>query len=323
MPAVDFSKDVCWVPFGKRLDMTNAGARYMIAHPAAEVGGSVVGHKAYSSANGFLSAHRQKILIFGKDFDGSLTKLGQAAVGRGRKVISGFGDWHFDKNFNKKLAQLSSACVVQTKAMRDEFVRYFSVEPHLIEEPYEGLRCSPKEPAGKTLNLVWFGHASNLSGLLIFLTQIADQPFSICLLVVCNRPDLVLPMLIGLPAVKVDIQVKTLQWSEANQRKAIAWSDAVVIPSQIEKKDMVKGHNRLVCAIHAGRFALVSPLPQYQELADYSYCSDNFVEAVEWLLANPKKAQERVAAGQAYIDTRFAPQVIGRRWRELIETVAG
>jgi hypothetical protein len=96
-------------------------------------------------------------------------------------------------------------------------------------------------------------------------------------------------------------------------------SDFVWLPQDTrESWAAVRSHNRLVSAIRAGRFALAAPIPSYQELAPYAWVGDSLADGLKWALANPEQAVERVRKGQAYVDQRFSPEVIGRRWAQIL-----
>ncbi len=110
-------------------------------------------------------------------------------------------------------------------------------------------------------------------------------------------------------------------WSLQAQYDAMQWCDFVFLPGLDDPGKQVKGHNRLVEAINAGRLALVHPQPQYRELGDYCWCSNDYSAGINWALAHPDRVLSRLVRGQEYIDTRFAPEVIAARWRSEIERV--
>ena len=93
-------------------------------------------------------------------------------------------------------------------------------------------------------------------------------------------------------------------------------ADIVLIPNIDAKEKRVKGHNRLVAAIHGGRLALASPLPQYLELKDFCWCGEDMAEGIEWAMDNSETTEKRIKNGQSHIDQRFAPSVVAARWRD-------
>ena len=103
-------------------------------------------------------------------------------------------------------------------------------------------------------------------------------------------------------------------FSLETQWKKIRSADIVLLPSNYEEKKLVKGHNRLVQSIHAGRLAIAFPLPQYRELAPYCCCTESLYEGVSWALANKLQVFKMLKSGQDYIDGRFAPKVVAARW---------
>jgi glycosyltransferase involved in cell wall biosynthesis len=109
------------------------------------------------------------------------------------------------------------------------------------------------------------------------------------------------------------------EWSPEATWQAIGDCDLVVLPQDHRSPwGVVKSHNRLVEAIRGGRVAVASPIPSYRELADYAWVGEDLGEGVAWALANPREAVARVARGQDYIQQRFAPELIGRKWLQVL-----
>ncbi len=77
----------------------------------------------------------------------------------------------------------------------------------------------------------------------------------------------------------------------------------------------------MVESIRAGRLAVAFPLSQYFELADYCWLGKRMSEGVNWAFAHPEEAVARITAGQSYIDTRFAPAVVARKWLGLFRNL--
>ena len=108
-------------------------------------------------------------------------------------------------------------------------------------------------------------------------------------------------------------------WSLQSTEAAIERSDVVLLPQEHATAwGRVKSHNRIVSAIRGGRLAVASPVPAYQELASFAWVGEDLAAGVRWALAQPEEAAARVAVGQMYVESRFAPQAVGRRWAEAL-----
>jgi hypothetical protein len=311
--------DILWVKSGKTMSWALASNRYMLLIPGAAIGGQLT---CYDNAMGppeaVLAAQPHRVLVMGKDHNGSLAQLAVAARQAGRTVIGAFADWHFEKPHVRALAEAAHACVVQTAPMADAFARHYAIAPAIIEEPYEGIRLPPKTAFSPRIRLLWFGQAANLDGLEFGLKALCSGPLPpIQLVVVCNDPAAV-SALLSRVRLGDGIAAEIHAWNPDTQQGALEWADFVFLPNLSTPEKAVKGHNRLTQALHAGRLALASPMPQYLEMADYCLTGDAFRGNLLWALANPDLAWARVHAGQAYIDTRFAPAIIGRKWAALI-----
>jgi SAM-dependent methyltransferase len=113
--------------------------------------------------------------------------------------------------------------------------------------------------------------------------------------------------------------IRFVAWSPEAVESGLEACDLVLLPQDHRSAwGRAKSHNRLVETIRAGRFALASPIPCYAELAEYAWVGEDLGEGLAWALDHPDQAERRVAAGQAYIATRFAPELVGRKWAEVL-----
>jgi hypothetical protein len=108
-------------------------------------------------------------------------------------------------------------------------------------------------------------------------------------------------------------------WSLAATEAAIERSGFVLLPQEHRSAwGQVKSHNRMVSVIRDGRLALASPIPAYQELSRYGWVGEDLAAGLRWALASPEQAAMRVAEGQRYVETRFSPEVVGRKWAQAL-----
>jgi hypothetical protein len=302
-----------------------ASLRLMALIPARQLGARALYFGAGMDPDSFLDQHQPRALCLTKMFDTSLLQLAERAKACGVRLISVFCDWYFDGDegrANRVLSDLSDAVVVQTRLMAEEFERHFGKRPVVIEEVMEYPRAAPRFAPGSALRIVWYGRHTNFDSLLPGLRKLARfHKRLIHVLIVSNEKPVVEAKTFDTSSFPSNLIVDYEPWSLPAQHQAVQSCDFVFVPGLEHPAKHVKGHNRLVEAINAGRWALVHPLPQYRELSEYCWCSEDYCEGIRWALSRPGEVLSRIARGQTYIDGRFAPQVIAERWRAEIERV--
>jgi len=317
-PEAPGERAIGWIVYSDQAD-SNASYRYTCYIPASELGGPILLFKAGMDPHAFLDRHRLRALVLGKAFDPAFVALAEAARARGIPVLAALCDWHFDNPINRKLSRIASRTVVQTEMMAAGVRQHFKIEPVIIEEPYEGPRGAPRFAPAGTIRLLWYGHSSNLDTLGAGLEQVCKlDGMDFLISIVTERPEEVDQVLSGLPESKASVRFAVHQFSLNRQWRELAECDAVLLPSYPAREKLVKGHGRLVQAIHSGRLALAYPLPQYEELADFCWCGEALGEGLAWALTHPAEILDRIRAGQACVDQRFSPARIASRWAEEI-----
>jgi len=319
-------ESVYWVAdgVGDKFSIHLPSRRYSAIIPAEILGGHVVAYDPETqSPEAFIERYKPRVLIFTKAFDGRFLDLSRAAGKAGIKTIATVIDWHFDKDFNMALFKSVDVLVAQTAEMAAVTREIVGREAVIIEEAYEGRRNPPRFKPGETVNLLWYGSNHNLDGLRLGLHQIGTlSGYSFRLTVICEEKQRAQQAIDQLAPWKSPMVCGIGNWSPALQDQAIEETDFILIPNSISAQTRVKGHNRLVSAIHGGRLALASPLPQYLEMEDFCWCGGNMADGIVWALKNSAEIENRIEMGQTYIDGRFAPQVVAQRWRETVETLA-
>lgn len=319
----DSFKDVFWVidGVGEKFSTHLASSRYSAIIPAGILGGNVTAYDPETlSADDFLKRYRPRALIFTKAFDWRFIDLAKAARRRGIKTVATVVDWHFEKDFNKSLFAMTDLLVAQTSEMARTIQELVGREAVIIEEPYEGKRNFSRFAPDGPLKLLWYGSNNNLDGLELALRQISRRAGNhVRLLVICESAEKAHEVVQKTPESSSLIECQIHKWTPELQDMAIAETDIVLIPNPLTDKKKVKGHNRLVAAINGGRLALASPLPQYLELGDFCWCGKDMADGIDWAVKNSGIVEKRVAVGQDYIDRRFSPKAVARRWREEVE----
>jgi glycosyltransferase involved in cell wall biosynthesis len=197
---------------------------------------------------------------------------------------------------------------------------------HLIEDPFESPAAKPARAwSAGPVRLAWFGSIGpfNLAlieqGLKELAAAFPDQPMHVELVAQRGAQQAILAAAARLASASPRFAVSFTTWSLAATEAAIERADFVWLPQEHRAAwGRVKSHNRLVSAIRGGRLAIASPIPSYQELAAYAWVGEPLSEGLRWALANPQAAAQRVSEGQRYVEQRFSPETIGRRWAEVL-----
>ena len=223
---------------------------------------------------------------------------------------------------------LGRACelVVPTAALAAALRRDARRGLYIVEDPFESAAAGPvRVRRGGTIQLAWFGSLSALNlpvierGAAELARTFAERSIHLEMVAQGAARDSVLSLKARMTGAFPRFSVGFTPWSLAATEAAMERSDFVWLPQDTrESWAAVRSHNRLVSAIRAGRFALAAPIPSYQELAPYAWVGDSLADGLKWALANPEQAVERVRKGQAYVDQRFSPEVIGRRWAQIL-----
>jgi len=295
-----------------------ASNRYIAFIPAHELGAPVWSCPGEGGAASFLDEHRPRALVLGKAFHDGFLALAQAAHARGVKLLVALCDWHFDDPRIIALSRLADRVIVPNTVMAQAVRNELGLDTTIIEDPYEGPRGAPAFTPRDTVRLLWFGHAANHDTLKAAVAQVGAVPRKLHLTILTNLTDRVPDLLRGLPRLRAALELDIVDWTLQRQLDLTARCDAVLLPSRPGNDKAVRGHNRLVQAIHAGRLALAYPLPAYTELAEYCWCGKDLGQGLTWALRNRADATRRIAAGQAAIDARFAPALVAARWQEEI-----
>ncbi len=262
----------------------------------------------------------------------------------GKRVVADLNDNYFHHPFYgayfRDIVARADAIVTSTATMSGLIANYTSRPIVVIGDPFEGPRgeaqlCVPARchqswftrPTANLgglddrLRLVWFGHESNW--------KVMREA---------------VPGLLNLGGWKIDLEVITAgncgveEFCDAfNARHAAhcrltftpwtldaTWAGLsraamVLIPTWPDNPGKaVKGSNRLVESLRAGRFAVAGNLQAYQSLAQFCWLGDSLSQGVKWALENPERARQRVTKGQAFVECAYSPDTISRSWEQML-----
>jgi len=174
------------------------------------------------------------------------------------------------------------------------------------------------------LRLVWFGVFGPPLRQFIEaqFRDIAKQlplPAELAFVTSAGQRDLVLDMANALRKVNPQFSLRHVPWSINATTRELELADMVVLPQNAASDwGRVKSHNRFVESIRAGRLVVASPIPAYVELANYGCVQEDLSSAITWALDHPTDALSRIAAGQGYVEERFSPSNIARKWERVL-----
>lgn len=221
-----------------------------------------------------------------------------------------------------RCATLVVPCAALSRALSRDAKRGLIV----IEDPYESAAARPvRVAASSPLRLAWFGSLGsvNLAPLEGAFDAVGaglpGRDIELEMVTANESREAVSGLRERLRGRHPRLALNFTTWSLAATEAAIERSDFVLLPQEHRSAwGQVKSHNRMVSVIRGGRLALASPIPAYQELAQYGWVGEDLVAGLRWAIANPAQAASRVAEGQRYVEARFAPEVVGRKWAEAL-----
>jgi hypothetical protein len=193
---------------------------------------------------------------------------------------------------------------------------------HVVEDAYELAAGTPRAYRGGPLRLCWFGNFAGPTlpaverALAAVASRLRDREARLELVIGAGfQHDAAQRFGAALGAIHPTLELVLTEWSPQRTERALADCHFVLLPQDTDAPSgRVKSHNRLVEAIRAGRLAIASPIPSYVELGEFACVGPDLVAGLDWAIANPDAAEARIRAGQAYVEARFAPAVVARKW---------
>lgn len=282
-------------------DETVASFRFHNVIPAQEL--SFLGHQSFITEYPLDGCD---VYVFSKHLNYGDHWYMKALKSEGKKTVFHCCDNHFNLphgDHYRRMINTADIVTASTQAMADIIQSETGVFAKVIPDVYEqGERSACFKPDGK-LKVLWFGHPSNLDGLA------ESMPLEDIDLVLCTSTSEVPLPLVG---------QKVVLWTPKNLHMALDWCDVVIIPSIVsDDRKVVKSHNRLTDSVMSGKFVIATPLPSYEEFKDI-YLGD-IKEGLDWLKCkDTTDIENRIAKSQDYIRTKYSPDVIGKRWAEVL-----
>ncbi len=98
--------------------------------------------------------------------------------------------------------------------------------------------------------------------------------------------------------------------------RALDDCDAVILPTRDELEE---SNDRVVDALHAGRFVIAQRSPSYEPLQEFLWMGRSVAEGIAWLRGHPREALQRLQRGQRYVSRHHNKAALLRFWFELLD----
>jgi len=254
------------------------------------------------------------------------------AASRSRtRLVLDICDYPFQKPsavpaFYTEALKICDVVTVNSERMAELMAPHTVRRPSVIEDAVLGAMADAAFAPAKRVELLWFGHPTNLRYLHAARDALAQfaarRP---CRLTVVTQDSAEVRGWIEaingrfMPA----LEARFVPWSLQSTRAALEGCDVVLIPS--DPSDPLKAGasaNRIAEALNAGRFPVASPLRSYLPFAEAAWLGADLAEGIRWALANPGEVLARIRRGQALVSEKFAADRTGRQWGDLLEHLA-
>jgi hypothetical protein len=253
----------------------------------------------------------------------------RSAHGNGCPLLIDITDYPFANQFEavrafyREAFKLCDAVTVNSARMADMVAPHASLRARIIDDAILGGGREPEFAPGARLQLLWFGHRTNLT----YLDHCIGRLVNFASRMPC-RLTLVTESGIGVEEVTKSmeaqfapaLEARFVQWSMESMASALRSCDIVIIPGS--PSDPFKSGvstNRIAETLNAGRFPVASPLPSYQAFSDAAWLGNDLSEGLRWAIENPDEVRARIRRGQRLVNEQLRVEPIGRQWRALFE----
>ena len=228
--------------------------------------------------------------------------------------------------FYTEALRLCDSVTVNSARMAELMTPHARQAPQVIEDAILAPPQRPEFAPGKRLELLWFGHPSNLRYLertLDALVRYGENQH--CRLQVVTAPGYGVEQAVQSLSARFAprFEAQFIPWSIEATRAALSQCDLVLIPG--DPADPLKSgvsSNRLGEALQAGRLPVASPLASYLPFGEAAWLGDDLVAGIAWAMANRGEVLARIRRGQALVSETLTAAKIGQQWCALLEGLA-
>ena len=265
---------------------------------------------------------RCDVLVVSKSLHRENETLAQAMKARGTRVVVDICDDHFADPakgaHQRTLIALADEVVASTKAMADAIRSHTGRESRLVTDPVEGPRGEPRfEPRFPEIRIVWFGHPSNLAGIVDRVDELLRlaEATPVHLTIVTEALPECNAYIAELNAESPGrLRVELVAWSTETTWRALNAADLAWIPVADIAGKAMKSPNRLLESLWAGRMVVADTVPSYAPFADLTPVGVPLDEAVARAMRDPAKVRANIAEAQRRIARDHSPFACGREW---------
>jgi hypothetical protein len=286
-------------------DKSMASRRYHVDLPAAQLASAK--HEVTVATYPLVA----DINVFSKHWNYGDPVYAKGVQAMGGKAVFHICDDHFETEHVDHYRKMIHACdvvVSSTKFLARRVKEETGIEPVVIEDSFEGQKKKPEYDPNEKLNVLWFGHHSNLDS----LAEIMPLGGNYQLMIVTTQ---------GLRMPEVFKGAMAKAWSPSNMEQAFNWADVVIIPVRDELRKFSKSHNRLTEAVVRGKFVIAGKLDSYMPYEDSMWVGD-VREGLQWVqLQKKEEIERRIAEAQKLAYHKYAPPVIGKKWETVLSEV--
>lgn len=230
------------------------------------------------------------------------------------------------ERFYEEALNLADVVTVNSERMAELMTQHANGKtPQVIEDAILAAPRRPEFAPGKILELLWFGHASNVR----YLERMMDALFEYsagqrCRLTIVSEPGRGLEHAVQRinAGCAPRLEVRFMPWSLESTRMALRRCDLVLIPG--DPADPLKSgvsSNRLAEALQAGRMPVASPLSSYLPFAEGACLGDDLVAGIRWAMMNRGEVLARIRRGQTLVAGRLAVNALSAQWCRLFESL--
>lgn len=242
---------------------------------------------------------------------------------QGSKFIVDYTDNHLSQStvvgdFYKDIVSYADGFVVPSVKMNQNLLQYVKKPTWIIPEPFEVVINQPKTKlvAKDELQILWFGHNSNLQYLYNFIEKklvLAPKYHLVVLSDLIDENSFKSAIAKG----RSDCRYSYAKWSLELMQKVSLGMDLCVIPGDANdpKKNGVSS-GRLISAIAMGLPTIAEPLPSYLPYADFFLRADDF-DQLKMVLNNPLILSDKTIMGQQQVLPSYSMEYVGQLWLRL------
>ncbi len=186
--------------------------------------------------------------------------------------------------------------------------------------------AAPRFKPDQVLELLWFGHPSNLPDLQQYIPSLvsfsAHKPC--CLNIVTSVDQGFMENISRLNRQLPDtLRLRCEPWSVERTYRSLRACDLVLLPGDPNnpRKAGVSA-NRIAETLQAGRLPIANTLESYLPFSDSAYLGPDLSAGIAWALAHPDDVLAKIAQVQALVSSRYGQAVVAKQWHDTLIQVA-